>query len=78
MTIGVADSGPGIPAAERTRVLGRRGLDAARNTPGNGLGLSLVRAVAGLHDAELSLDDAHPGLRVSLNFKGADRPTANA
>ncbi len=79
VTIGVADSGPGIPAAERTRVLGRFvRLDAARNTPGNGLGLSLVRAVAGLHDAELSLDDAHPGLRVSLNFKGADRPTANA
>ncbi len=75
VTIRVTDSGPGVPESERTRVLGRFvRLDAARNTPGNGLGLSLVKAVAALHDAELSLADAAPGLQVSLRFKGPDQP----
>lgn len=65
--ITVADTGPGIPAAERERVLERFvRLDADRSTPGNGLGLSLVDAVAKLHGASLRLEDNHPGLRVSL------------
>jgi signal transduction histidine kinase len=66
----VADSGPGIPDADRERVLQRFvRLDATRSTPGNGLGLSLVDAVAKLHRAELSLGDNRPGLRVSLAFR---------
>ena len=66
----VADSGPGIPDADRERVLQRFvRLDATRSTPGNGLGLSLVDAVAKLHRAELSLADNRPGLRVSLAFR---------
>lgn len=65
----VADSGPGIPEADRDRVLDRFvRLEASRNSPGSGLGLSLVRAVARLHGAELILDDNHPGLRVILRF----------
>ena len=65
----VADSGPGIPAAERDHVLARFvRLDSSRHTPGNGLGLSLVQAVARLHKAELVLGDAGPGLVVSLRF----------
>jgi signal transduction histidine kinase len=65
----VADSGPGIPAAERDHVLARFvRLDSSRHTPGNGLGLSLVQAVARLHKAELVLGDAGPGLIVSLRF----------
>ena len=65
----VSDSGPGIPEAERAHVLERFvRLEAARDTAGNGLGLSLVRAVANLHGAELQLGDARPGLRVSLRF----------
>ena len=65
----VADSGPGIPAADRERVLDRFvRLEASRNAPGSGLGLSLVRAVARLHCAELVLEDNLPGLRVSLRF----------
>ena len=65
----VADTGPGIPPAQRERVLERFvRLDSARSLPGNGLGLSLVRAVVGLHGAELALEDNHPGLRVSLCF----------
>jgi signal transduction histidine kinase len=68
--ITVADSGPGIPHADRERVLQRFvRLDATRSTPGNGLGLSLVDAVAKLHRAELSLADNRPGLRVSLAFR---------
>jgi signal transduction histidine kinase len=67
--ITVADTGPGIPHADRKRVLQRFvRLDATRSTPGNGLGLSLVDAVAKLHRAELSLADNRPGLRISLAF----------
>lgn len=68
----VADSGPGIPADQRERVLERFvRLDSTRSTPGNGLGLSLVGAVARLHDAGLSLEDNQPGLRVRLRFPAA-------
>jgi signal transduction histidine kinase len=65
----VEDDGPGIPADKRELVLGRRvRLDEARKVPGSGLGLSLVAAVTKLHGARLVLDDAAPGLRVSLKF----------
>ncbi|HMK86265.1 MAG TPA: HAMP domain-containing sensor histidine kinase [Steroidobacteraceae bacterium] len=65
----VEDDGPGIPADKREIVLGRRvRLDEARKFPGSGLGLSLVAAVTKLHGARLVLDDAGPGLRVSLRF----------
>jgi signal transduction histidine kinase len=65
----VEDNGPGIPADKREIVLGRRvRLDQARKVPGSGLGLSLVAAVTKLHGARLVLDDAAPGLRVSLKF----------
>jgi len=65
----VSDRGPGIPVAERRRVLERFvRLDAARSTPGSGLGLSLVAAVARLHKATLTLDDAQPGLIARLDF----------
>jgi len=65
----VEDDGPGIPADKREIVLGRRvRLDEARKFPGSGLGLSLVAAVTKLHGARLVLDDAAPGLRVSLKF----------
>lgn len=65
----VADSGPGIPTEARDRVLDRFvRLDSTRSTPGNGLGLSLVKAVGRLHGAQLSLTDNAPGLRVHLLF----------
>ncbi len=65
----VADNGPGVPADERIRVLERfYRLDASRTKPGAGLGLSLVNAVAKLHDATLSLSENHPGLQVALCF----------
>ena len=65
----VADSGPGIDAADRARVLERFvRLEASRNSPGTGLGLSLVAAVARLHQARLTLDDNHPGLKATISF----------
>ena len=61
----VGDSGPGIPAEERRRVFKRfYRLDAHRDSAGNGLGLTLVAAVAKLHDSRLELQDNEPGLRV--------------
>ncbi|CAO3353943.1 HAMP domain-containing sensor histidine kinase [Azospirillum palustre] len=67
--IEVADSGPGIPPDMRDKVLQRFvRLDTARASPGNGLGLSLVDAVATLHGAKLELSDNQPGLKVSLVF----------
>ncbi|MGQ0742572.1 MAG: ATP-binding protein [Alphaproteobacteria bacterium] len=69
----VADNGPGIPVEDRLRVTERFvRLETSRNSPGTGLGLSLVAAVARLHDAELELKDNAPGLRAGLLFrKGA-------
>ncbi len=69
MVIEVRDTGPGIPGARRSEVLRRfTRLDAARETPGHGLGLALVNAVAKLHGGELELDDAAPGLAVRLTL----------
>lgn len=68
----VADNGPGIPAEARERVLERFvRLDSSRHQPGSGLGLSLVHAVAQLHNASLNLDDNHPGLKVTLRIPAA-------
>lgn len=65
----VSDTGPGIPEAEREHVLERFvRLESSRHIPGNGLGLSLVQAVAKLHGAVLRLDDAEPGLVVTMRF----------
>lgn len=68
----VADNGPGIPAGERENMLKPFArLDASRSTPGSGLGLSMVAAIARLHGAELILSDNNPGLRISLSFPPA-------
>ena len=66
----VADQGAGIAAADRDRVLRPFvRLDESRSTPGTGLGLALVRAVADLHGAALTLENAEPGLKVSLGMR---------
>jgi signal transduction histidine kinase len=65
----VCDNGLGIPAGEREKVLRRLyRLEGSRTSPGSGLGLSLVKAVAELHGAALRLEDNGPGLRVVLTF----------
>jgi signal transduction histidine kinase len=67
--IAVADHGPGIAAADRSRVIGRFvRLEGARSRPGSGLGLSLTAAVARLHGGTLKLEDNRPGLRVVLSL----------
>jgi signal transduction histidine kinase len=68
--LSVADSGPGIPLVDRPRVTERFvRLEASRNSPGTGLGLSLVAAVAHFHNAELILEDNMPtGLKAVLRF----------
>jgi signal transduction histidine kinase len=66
----VTDGGSGIPAHEREKVLRRfYRLSSSRSTEGNGLGLSLVSAIAELHGATIELQDAQPGLRVSVLFR---------
>ena len=68
--ISVTDRGPGIPAAERKLVLKRfYRLERSRHTLGNGLGLSLVAAVAKLHDAQIEMLDNAPGLVFQLWFR---------
>lgn len=65
----VSDTGPGIDDKDKPVVIERfKRLDSARNSPGNGLGLSLVNAVAHLHNAALVLEDNCPGLRVKICF----------
>jgi signal transduction histidine kinase len=65
----VSDSGPGIPAPERDKVFRRLyRLDKSRTTPGSGLGLSLVKAIADLHGARIELEDNHPGVKISVQF----------
>jgi signal transduction histidine kinase len=72
----VADTGTGIPAEERARVVERFvRLEASRHSPGTGLGLSLVAAVARLHGARLILEDNAPGLKAIIRFP---RPAARA
>ena len=64
ITLSVADRGPGIPEADRGRVVERFvRLEQSRSQPGSGLGLSLASAVARLHGGELRLEDNRPGLR---------------
>ena len=67
ITLSVADRGPGIPDADRGRVVERFvRLEQSRSEPGSGLGLSLASAVARLHGGELKLEDNHPGLRTTI------------
>jgi signal transduction histidine kinase len=70
--LAVVDDGPGVPAAERERLFDRfYRLERSRSTPGSGLGLSLVAAVARLHRADVSLGDGRPGLVVRIAFPAA-------
>ena len=69
--ISVADDGPGIPSNEHRHVFKRfYRLERSRSTPGNGLGLSLVAAVARLHGAHIDMIDNAPGIKFRLSFPG--------
>jgi signal transduction histidine kinase len=69
----VEDNGPGVPGAELAAVTQRfyRG-ERDRLTPGSGLGLSIVSAIARLHGFVLRLEDAHPGLRAVIDCAPAE------
>jgi len=74
VVIAVADRGPGIPPEDRAQALKRFGrLDSARSTPGAGLGMALIEAVARLHGGEFELRDNRPGLvaRIVLPERSA-------
>jgi len=65
----VSDGGPGIPTEKHQKVLERFfRLDRSRSTPGDGLGLALVSAIATLHETKIELEDNHPGLKASIDF----------
>ncbi|MEO0931495.1 MAG: ATP-binding protein [Pseudomonadota bacterium] len=69
VTLAISDDGPGISPANRTRIFERfYRADASRSTPGNGLGLSLVKAIADLHGADITLDEDAPGAVFTLVF----------
>jgi signal transduction histidine kinase len=74
VVLSVGDTGPGIPAEDRPRVVERFvRLEASRNSPGTGLGLALVAAVAHFHGTKLVLEDNAPGLKASLTFPRASK-----
>jgi signal transduction histidine kinase len=76
--VAVADHGPGIPVDERKNVVKRfYRLEHSRKSPGNGLGLSLVAAVANLHGAQIEMLDNAPGLRFELQFPSSEAGNAN-
>ncbi len=65
----VTDTGPGIPADQRTLALRRFGrLDVSRHDEGHGLGLPLIQAIVRLHRGTIALEDAVPGLRVVITL----------
>jgi len=69
IALSVADDGPGIPEERWSEAMSRFGrLDPARHETGSGLGLSLVEAVARLHQGSFALEDAGPGLRAVMRF----------
>jgi signal transduction histidine kinase len=70
MDIIVADTGSGIPESYREKVFEKFfRLEQSRNTKGNGLGLSLVAAIARIHNATILLEDNHPGLKVHFKAR---------
>ena len=73
--LSVEDDGPGVPAEDLPPLTQRfYRVDRSRTNQGNGLGLSLVAAVAELHDCELVVERLSPGLRVALGFPQYDPP----
>ncbi|HWE75578.1 MAG TPA: ATP-binding protein [Stellaceae bacterium] len=69
VVVSVRDNGPGIPEDMRSKVFQRFfRLEPSRTTPGSGLGLSLVKAIASLHNISVELLSNEPGLVVQVRF----------
>jgi signal transduction histidine kinase len=76
LSLVVSDNGLGVPAPQRERIFQRFvRLEQSRSSAGNGLGLSIVAAVAGLHGGSVSATDNHPGLRVELDIPALSAST---
>jgi signal transduction histidine kinase len=72
--LAVGDHGPGIPAADRARMFTRfTRLESSRSTPGHGLGLSLVSAIARAHGGTATLEDNHPGAIAMVTIPRSPR-----
>ncbi len=72
ISVTLADDGPGVPPAERERITRRfYQVDPSRSRGSTGLGLSIVNAIVNLHGAALAIEDAQPGLRVTVTFPQA-------
>jgi signal transduction histidine kinase len=68
----VCDNGEGVPALLREKIFERFfRVDASRATSGNGLGLSIVAAVADLHAGKVFAEDNKPGLRIGMSLQPA-------
>jgi signal transduction histidine kinase len=79
LVVEISDNGPGIPEEEREAVFRRLyRLERSRTSPGTGLGLSLVKAIADLHEAAITLDDNEPGLNVTARFPLVRVPATEA
>ncbi|WP_369523331.1 sensor histidine kinase [Komagataeibacter swingsii] len=75
--IEIADNGPGIPAEAMQRVFDRFvRLDTSRTHEGNGLGLSMVKAIVRLHAGAIALYDNSPGLRCVIQLPQELHPAA--
>jgi signal transduction histidine kinase len=73
----VQDTGPGIPGNERAAVLQRfYRVERDRPLPGSGLGLSVVAAIIRLHDFDLLLEDADPGVRAIIDCRTSELRSA--
>ena len=70
--LNVDDNGDGVPEEEREHIFKRfYRVERSRTSTGNGLGLSIVAAIAELHGAKICTADNKPGLRVCLTFSAA-------
>ena len=68
----VADDGQGVPEGTTDRIFKRfYRVDGSRSASGNGLGLSIVAAVADLHAARVCATNTHPGLKIDMVFSDA-------
>jgi signal transduction histidine kinase len=77
--LAISDDGPGVPEYERDLIFTRfYRSEKSRRTPGNGLGLSIVAAVARVHGANVKLSSNEPGLTVELEFPPSTPTEENA
>jgi signal transduction histidine kinase len=73
VTLTVADNGPGVPPAERDKILRRfYRLERSRSSPGSGLGLSLAAAITAIHNGDISVLDNAPGLKIAITLPACD------